>query len=151
MHPPGGQEERMETHEAITNEILNLEKRYWQAIKDKDAAAAMNLTDESCLITGAQGVSSMDRQALEGMLKNANYTLRDFEVKDPHVRLVHDDVAVLAYRVHKELTVEGKPVSFDAAEASTWVRRNGQWKCALHAESIAGDPFGRDRRPPAKA
>jgi hypothetical protein len=25
------------------------------------------------------------------------------------------------------------------------VRRNGQWVCALHTESMLGDPFGRDR------
>jgi hypothetical protein len=29
---------------------------------------------------------------------------------------------------------------------STWVRRNGGWVCALHTESILGDPFGRDKR-----
>src|SRR6266540_6516732 len=38
-----------------------------------------------------------------------------------------------------------KPVELDAADASTWVRRNGKWLCALHTESLKGDPFGRDR------
>ena len=52
----------------------------------------------------------------------------------------------MAYQVHEELTVEGKPLTLDAADASTWVRRDGTWRCALHTESIAGDPFGRDRR-----
>jgi hypothetical protein len=54
--------------------------------------------------------------------------------------------AVLAYKVREALTVDGKPVTFEAADASTWVRRDGQWVCALHTESLAGDPFGRDRR-----
>lgn len=56
------------------------------------------------------------------------------------------DVAVLAYKVHEHLTVDGQPVSVDAADSSTWVRRDGRWVCALHSESIVGDPFGRDRR-----
>jgi catechol 2,3-dioxygenase-like lactoylglutathione lyase family enzyme len=34
----------------------------------------------------------------------------------------------------------------DAEDASTWVRRNDHWVCALHTESLKGDPFGRDRR-----
>jgi hypothetical protein len=34
----------------------------------------------------------------------------------------------------------------DAADSSTWVRRNGRWLCALHTEAILGDPFGRDRQ-----
>jgi hypothetical protein len=46
--------------------------------------------------------------------------------------------------VHEDLTVDGKPVTLDAAESSTWVRRDGRWACAMHTEAIAGDPFGRD-------
>jgi len=61
-------------------------------------------------------------------------------------RAVTDDVAVVAYKVREQLTVDGKPLTLDAADASTWVRRDGRWLCALHTESIAGDPFGRDRR-----
>lgn len=55
------------------------------------------------------------------------------------------DTAVLAYEVHGELTVDGALVTIDAADSSVWVRRGGRWLCALHTESIAGDPFGRDR------
>jgi hypothetical protein len=62
------------------------------------------------------------------------------------VRLLGDDVAIVAYQVHEELTVDGKPVTLDAADSSTWVRRDGRWLCALHTEAIAGDPFGRDRK-----
>ena len=131
---------------SLASELLDLEKQYWQALKDKDVDAAMRLTDEECIVTGAQGVSRISRQALSEMLKNAPYTLHSFELKDEQVRQLHDDVAILAYMVHEELTVEGKPVKLDAADASTWIRRNGQWRCALHTESIAGDPFGRDRQ-----
>jgi hypothetical protein len=54
--------------------------------------------------------------------------------------------AAVAYQVHEELTVDGKPVTLDAADSSTWVRRDRRWLCALHTEAIAGDPFGRDRQ-----
>ncbi len=127
-------------------ELLDLENQYWQAMKEKDAEAAMRLTDDDCIITGAQGVNRVDRTMLAQLLENAPYTLHAFELKDPEIREVSDDVAILAYKVHEELTVDGKPVTLDAADASTWVRRDGQWRCALHTESIAGDPFGRDRR-----
>ena len=36
-------------------------------------------------------------------------------------------------------------MALDAADSSTWVRRDGRWLCAMHTEAIAGDPFGRDR------
>ena len=131
---------------AATKELLDLENQYWEAMKEKDVDAAMRLTDEECIVTGAQGVGRIDRQTLSQMLKNAPYTLHSFELKDANVRQIGDDVAIVAYKVHEELTVEGKRVSLDAADASTWVRRGGEWRCALHTESIEGDPFGRDRR-----
>ena len=134
------------TNTALATELLDLEKQYWQAMKEKDVDTAMRLTDEECIITGAQGVARVSRQGLSDMLKNAPYTLDAFELKDEQVSELKDDVAILAYKVHEELTVEGKPVKLDAADTSTWVRRDGRWRCALHTEAIAGDPFGRDRR-----
>jgi hypothetical protein len=43
------------------------------------------------------------------------------------------------------MTVDGKPLSLDAADTSTWVKKDGEWLCAAHTEAITGDPFGRDR------
>ena len=130
----------------LGKELLDLENQYWQAIKEKDVDAAMRLTDDECIVTGAQGVGRIDRQGMADMLRNAPYILNDFELKDPEVRQLRDDVAVLAYKVHEDLTVDGEPVKLEAADASTWVRRDGRWLCALHTEAISGDPFGRDRR-----
>jgi len=130
----------------LTKELLDLEKQYWQALKEKDVDTAMKLTDEECLVTGAQGIELLSRQQLSDLLKNAPYEMHSFELKDAQAVQVRDDVAILAYSVHENLTVEGKPVKLDATDASTWVRRDGGWKCALHTESITGDPFGRDRR-----
>lgn len=130
----------------LTSELLDLENQYWQAIQKKDVDAAMRLTDEECIVTGAQGVGRISRKALSDMLAKAPYTLKSFAIQDAEVRELRDDIAVVAYKVHEELTVDGKPVQLDAADASTWVRRNGRWVCALHTESILGDPFGRDRR-----
>ena len=129
----------------VEQELIDLEKQYWQAIQDKDADAAMRLSDDPCIVTGAQGVARIDRKALAGMLAGSSFTLHDFKLSDVQVQLLRDDVAILAYKVHENLSVDGKPVTIAAADASTWVRRNGRWVCALHTESIAGDAFGRDR------
>jgi uncharacterized protein (TIGR02246 family) len=130
----------------VEQELIDLEKQYWQAIKDKNADVAMQLSDDPCIVTGAQGVGRVARRTLAGMLKSASYTLHDFQLRDVQVQLVTNDVAILAYKVHETLTVDGKPVTLEAADASTWVRRDGRWQCALHAESLAGDRFGRDRQ-----
>jgi ketosteroid isomerase-like protein len=129
-------------------ELLDLEKQYWCAIQERDIDTVMRLTDDSCILTGAQGVSRIDKKMLERMMTGAPWTLNEFAfAEEPEVHQITDDVAILAYKVHEKLTVDGIPVTVDAADASTWVRRCGQWVCALHNESIAGDPFGRDRKP----
>lgn len=134
------------TTQTLEAELLGLERRYWQALKDKDAETAMQLTDDPCIVTGAQGVHALDRKTIGAMMKAATYTLHRFEIRDgAQVRLLRDDVAIVAYEVHEELTVNGQPIALDASDASTWVRRNGRWLCALHTEAITGDPFGRDR------
>ncbi len=131
----------------LEKELLELERQYWQAIKDKDADAAVQLTDDPCIVAGAQGIARIDRRQLAAMMRAARYTLEDFEVKDDaQVRLLSDDVAVLAYQVRERLNVGGRPVTLEASDASTWVRRDGKWLCAMHTESLKGDPFGRDRQ-----
>ncbi len=130
----------------VEKELLELETQYWQALKDKDGDAALRLTDEPVIIAGAQGVGRVDKRALAAMMDAAPYALEAFELRDAEVRMLRDDVAIVAYEVRERLVIDGKPVTFDAADSSTWVRRDGKWVCALHTESILGDPFGRDRR-----
>jgi hypothetical protein len=86
------------------------------------------------------------QRALGKMIRSSTYTLHEFSLSDAEVEIVGDDVAVVAYKVRESLTVDGKPLTLDAADSSTWVRRNGDWECLLHTESIVGDPFGRDRK-----
>jgi hypothetical protein len=132
----------------IEKELVELETQYWQAIKDKDLDTALQLTDDTCIVTGAQGAASVDRNSFAGMLNSPSWTLNEFEfVGDVIARSITDDVAVVAYTVREQMTVDGKPLTLEAADASTWVRRDGRWLCALHTESILGDSFGRDRQP----
>jgi len=131
----------------LEQELVELETNYWRAIQNKDFATARMMTDDPCIVTGAQGVASIDRKTFEQMMKSHTWSVREFELDgEPEVRLLNDDVAIVAYKIREEMTVDGKPVTLNAADASTWVRRNGQWVCALHTESILGDPFGRDRK-----
>jgi hypothetical protein len=132
-------------NETTDTELLAREHQYWQAIKDGDAALSARLSDDPCVVTGSQGVGRIDRATLQGMFASAAWKLTGFEITSPIVEFLTDDVAVVAYRVHEDLLVDGQPLALDASDSSTWVRRNGEWVCAVHTEAIAGDPFGRDR------
>lgn len=133
----------MQTAENIRSELMALEKKYWNAIKAQDSSTAASLSSDPCVVVGAQGVGELDKATLAKMMKSASYQLKDFSFDDVHVRHVTDDVAVVAYKVREDLVVEGKDLNLEAYDSSVWVRREGQWVCVVHTESIAGDPFGR--------
>jgi hypothetical protein len=77
------------------------------------------------------------------MMLEAHWTLESFEFQNVTAERIGDEVAIVAYKVKESLTVDGKPVEFEAADASTWIFSHGAWRCALHSEAIQGDPFGR--------
>jgi len=130
----------------VENQIVELERRYWQALVNGDNDTTVMLSDDPCIVAGAQGIASLDRQAVAGMMRQATWKLRGFEIDpDLKVRQIGDDVVVLAYKVREDLTVDGRELKIEASDTSTWVRRDGRWRCVLHTEAIAGDPFGRDR------
>jgi len=131
-----------------TKELLDYERRFWDAMREKDGEAAAEMTHDSCIVVGAQGVSAVDkdtmaRLTIEGDWEIEKYT---FDESSAQVQFLNDDVALVAYNVKEKLTVDGKPVNLDANDASVWIRKNGEWQCAMHTESVAGDPYGRDRK-----
>ncbi|HEX2657271.1 MAG TPA: nuclear transport factor 2 family protein [Polyangia bacterium] len=108
----------------LENELLGLERQYWQSVKDNQPDAMARLSADPCIIAGAQGIRLVDHATLRKTAASGAWKLEAFELSQPIVRVVTPDVAIVAYQVHETLTVEGKTVSFDAADLSTWVRRD---------------------------
>jgi hypothetical protein len=133
----------MEQYDALKQDLLEREKRYWNAIKTKDAQVAARLTDDTCIIVGAQGVGEISRDAVSQMLGESTHELRSFSLDDVHFRRLSNDVVALAYKVSEELTVDGKTINLVAYDSSVWMNRDGEWVCVVHTEAPAGDPFGR--------
>ena len=127
-------------------ELLALENKYWTSIKENDMATADELTADPCIVTGPQGASRIDKTTFRKMMEKPNWTLLDYQIKNAEVQQLTSDVAIIGYNVHVVARYKGEDVTLDAADASTWVKKNGSWVCALHTEAPLGDPFGRDRR-----
>lgn len=129
-------------------ELLEVEKRFWDAMKQKDAGTAERMTDDKCIIVGAQGVSEIDRKTMAKLTTEGQWELQqyNFDANNARVRFIDDDIAIVAYKVNERVVVDGHTVPIEANDSSVWIRRGGEWLCALHTESLAGDPYGRDRR-----
>ena len=126
---------------AITDkEFMELERRYWKAIQDHDLKTAKELTDFPCIVAGPQGVGKIDEASFAAMMASDQARLERFELKEgARVSRLGDDVAVVAYEAHEDLTVDGRPISLDVAETSTWVRKDGRWVCTEPIEALTHD------------
>jgi hypothetical protein len=129
--------------------IIDLERKFWQSILEEDTETSISMLDDKSVVAGAQGAALLTHDDYRGMAKHGEslYQLKSFELEDVKVTFPADDVAVIAYKVREEMTVEGKPLTLEAADTTAWVRKDGEWLAALHTESLLGDPFGRDRKP----
>ena len=94
----------------IEKELLDLKKRFWRSMKDKDVDAALQLTAAPCIVTGAQGVSTIDKKAFTKLMSTAKWTLRIFEFEDVQVQQPSDDVAIIGYKVHEDIRSEERRV-----------------------------------------
>jgi hypothetical protein len=126
------------TTHTIDSEILDLERRYWQAMREQDVQTAVELTEFPCLIAGASGVRSVDQATYERMMTGGSWKIQAFEIEEgAKIRQLTDDVAVIAYGVREDMIVNGQPLKLHAFDSSVWVRRGDGWKCAMHSESVA--------------
>lgn len=127
------------------NEILALEREYWQSMITKDSSVATRLTAETSIIVGAQGVGKVTKQQIGVMIHSDKWSLRKYEFSDVQFNALDANTAMIAYAVKEDLEVDGKTLTLEANDSSVWSRRSGSWECVMHTEAIKGDPFGRDR------
>src|SRR5258706_4186941 len=45
---------------SVESELVDLERKYWTAIMEKDAVVALQLSHDHCVVTGTQGASHID-------------------------------------------------------------------------------------------
>jgi hypothetical protein len=129
----------------IDKEITAVEREYWDSMITKDQEVAPRLTADQSLIAGAQGISTVTPKTIGQMVLSDGWRLKKYDFSDIKVMSPAPDVAIIGYHVREELEVDGQPLTLEANDSTTWVRKNGRWLSAAHTESVSGDPFGRDR------
>ena len=138
------------TNRITDQELLALERQYWDAIKARDTGIVNRLTHRDSTVAGASGVSGWNPEAVAKAFEAPQYTVKDYRIDPQTVRVnrISDDVVSIAYGVHEDIEIsDGKPVKLDAFDTSVWKMTDNGWTNVLHTESIKGDSFGRDRMP----
>lgn len=128
-------------------QIVELEKRFWQAMQEKDVEMARSLIAREGLISGPRGTISMDPDKYAKMTEDGQWTLEQFALSDVQVVQPNPDSAIIAYEVHQTGEMKGERMDMRCADSSVWVREDGYWKCALHTETILEDAGARQPQP----
>ena len=118
------------------NEIIGLEKSYWDAMKMKDGNRASELSGKNSLVTGSNGVMNITEAKMGEMTEDGKWTLESYMFEDVEVSVPANDVAIIAYTVRQIVKMDGKPKEFHAADISTWIRGVNGWECHAHSESV---------------
>jgi ketosteroid isomerase-like protein len=120
--------------------LIDLEKKFWQAMVDQDDDTAANLLAEPALMVSGQGVIRFDRAAYRKMAQEGQLMLTSFELNDCEVMFPNDATAIVTYRVKQGVSGRdgGTPTTQEMNDSSTWVLEGSKWLCAMHTETPAG-------------
>jgi ketosteroid isomerase-like protein len=127
------------TETATKDEILTLERDYWDAMKRKDGARTSQLAGKVSLTTGARGVTTISKDKMGKMTEDGHWTLHSYQFDDVEVITPAPDVAIIAYTVTHTVTMDGKQQELRAADSSTWIRGKDGWECHAHSEAFLQD------------
>jgi hypothetical protein len=128
---------------ATKDEIIALERDYWDAMKRKDGKRTSQLSGKTALTTSARGVTAIPKAKMGQMTEEGSWTLDAYEFEDVEVVTPADDVAIIAYKVKQNVTMDGKKQELRAADISTWVRGADGWECHAHSETFLQDAKAR--------
>ena len=120
-------------------DLIGLETRFWQALINQDADAAIKLLSEPALMVSAHGAMQFDHAAYRKMVDKGTMIITSYEFSDMKVMQPNPTTAILTYSVKQVLKSreKGESTTQEMNDSSTWIKVGTSWKCVMHTESPA--------------
>ena len=118
--------------------LIDLEKKFWQAMVDENHDVATGLLAEPALMVSAHGAFQFDHATYRKMASQGPRVVTSFELQDVKVVFPNENTAVLTYKVRQGVAPRNDRAAADSEEmhdTSTWVRSGTGWKCVIHTET----------------
>ncbi len=119
----------------MKEELLSLEKSYWEAMETHNLSIIKELTYFPCIIAGKNGVKQINEDTFIDMFQASE----SMQIKVLSIDQVSSDqmgnAGVIAYLITAEHHMDGQQNITTCACSSTWILIEGKWKCILHTES----------------
>lgn len=119
-----------------SQQIERLERAFWQSLVDNDPKTATGMLAERALMVSGHGAMTFDHAGYMKMAADPSHRLVDYTLSDMDVLFPSDDMAIATYKADQLVEKDGKSMSMQVVDSSTWVRTGGEWKCVAHTESL---------------
>ena len=117
------------------DEIMELERRFWQAMQDMDLDAAVALLDAQPTSVTGGGVHHFNPDQYRAMALAGNARITSFELFDEQVVFPLPDVAVATYTARQCFSMDGERHEMMVYDTTTWVRKGDRWLACAHTET----------------
>ena len=120
---------------ALLAELLTLEVKAWQDCKDRNVAGLQAFNTSDAVIIFSDGVP-LTTAAFLKIVPDYAFDNIDVDKANAKLHVISGDVATLLYRVTYASAHKGAKLETTKAQvASTYVRRESRWQCALYQET----------------
>jgi len=121
---------------SVEQELIKLEKEWYDAEVKKDAAFFDRIMADDFIGTGATGSLYNKAQDISN-LKSGEEVITS-AVSDEFIVHVYGDAAVVAFRSIEKGQNNGKDYIWESRWTDTWIKKAGRWYCvASHCSTIA--------------
>ena len=120
-----------------SNELMQLERKFWQSMVDEDTDTALAMLDEPALMVSSHGAMQFDHATYRQMAEQGPMVIKSFELSNMNVLFADDNTAVLTYHARQALAPRGKSeeIQQEMTDSSVWMRKDGGWRCVMHTET----------------
>jgi uncharacterized protein (TIGR02246 family) len=119
-------------HNSVGAEIVALEKRAFEAWKNKDKRFFEENMSEDGQYIDQNGVGGK-AQYVRAIIDN-DCTINGYELDNTKVTILGRDAALLTYKYTYDIICAGKPEAGLLWSSTVYVKRGGKWLIAFHQE-----------------
>lgn len=121
---------------AMEDQILELEKKYWQGMASLDYDTVRDLTYFPCTVVSKYGVKYLDEPTYKKNFDMGEGMKMEIKgISEAVVQMFSKSFATIGYLIDVEFESQGQFRKAKCACSSAWIQENGKWKCSLHSEA----------------
>jgi hypothetical protein len=122
---------------ADKDELIALEKKFWQSMVDEQTDVALQMLAEPSFMVSPHGAMKFDHATYRKMAEQGRMVIKRYDLGDMDATFVGENTAILSYKVKQVLSPRWKDEEIEQhmMDTSTWVKVGRDWRCAMHTET----------------